>query len=161
METVNEQSKPVGRSRLPSQHQPEEQVGLQTLINLLEYAGKGKVTKVSFLPSKVKYDLEIPIMDKPGGLPYAYFRIANVDSAFVHPPFDNGFHYNSERDIAMRENSNITTDEPMSFTQKDLVSFGNFLLGKVRLLNDEGFVPDGVHDADLENWKNAKNTKAS
>lgn len=84
------------RSKLPSAFQPGDKVGLETLINLLYDAKDADVVAVSFGNDKVKYNLSIPI--KTDGHPNTlrtYFRLANVDSAFVGPPVENGFQYNS------------------------------------------------------------------
>jgi hypothetical protein len=84
------------RSKLPSAFQPGDKVGLETLINLLYDAKDADVVAVSFANDKVKYNLSIPI--KNDGHPNTlrtYFRLANVDSAFVGPPVENGFQYNS------------------------------------------------------------------
>lgn len=100
--------------KLPSAFQVNEKVGLQMLIDMLERARDGETTRVSFMNGKVKYDLQIPIregnrLDDSAPI-VGYFRIANVDSAFVHEPYANGFHYNSLRDRNIREHQQIVNE---------------------------------------------------
>lgn len=90
-------------NKLPSQFQLNEKAGLQTLINLMEKAANGNITKVSFLNGKVRYDIQIPVINRIDDDPTGSFRIANVDSSFLNKPFENGFHYNSERDLDYRD----------------------------------------------------------
>lgn len=78
---------------LPSKFQPRDKVGLQQLIDLLCAARDGRVVKVSFLEGKVKYDLHIPLHGE-GNDVRGYFRLANIDAAYVHPPIENDLHYN-------------------------------------------------------------------
>jgi len=85
---------------LPSQFQPDEKVGLQSLINLLQSARDGSVVSVSFTDSKVKYNLAVPIIIN--GEQHGFFRLANVDSAFLHEPIKNDFLYNDQVAIAAR-----------------------------------------------------------
>ncbi len=111
----------VVQQRLPSAFQPNDKVGLQMLINLMEAAGNGQATKVSFLPGKVRYDITIPLVERLGTSEtdddmedkvLGYFRIANVDSALLNKPFNNGFHYNSERDFMLREAQGKVPQQP-------------------------------------------------
>lgn len=109
MERKSEQGSEV--QMLPSSLQLQDKCALQTLIDIMEDARDGQITKISFLPGKVKYDIQIPIyigvdlepgQDASTREPSGYFRIANVDSAFIGIPFTNGFHYNSKRDQEFR-----------------------------------------------------------
>jgi len=100
--------------KLPSAFQVNEKVGLQMLIDMLERARDGETTRVSFMKGKVKYDLQIPIregnrLDEEAPI-VGYFRIANVDSAFVHIPYDNEYFYNSLRDRNLREHQHIVNE---------------------------------------------------
>lgn len=92
------------REKLPSAFQPMDKVGLQTLINILQKAKDAEITSVSFTNSKVKYNIAIPIresLDVRSEI-ISVFRLANIDSAFVHPPVENGFHYNDQVAIESR-----------------------------------------------------------
>jgi len=91
----------IGNGRvLPSAFQPGQDIGLQGLINELQNAGNGKVLSVTFLKDKYKYNIVIPIIREWNAV--GYFRLANIDSALVHAPFDNGFHYNDKVSIQSR-----------------------------------------------------------
>ena len=90
--------------KLPSNFQPGDSVGLQGLIDLLEEAKNGKVVAVNFTESKVKYNISIP--HYRNGIELGYIRLANIDSALLHPPIDNEFHYNSKRDVESRAKKN-------------------------------------------------------
>ena len=87
MKTEQLTRRPEGYPQLPSQYQPGDKAGLQTLIDLMERAGNATITKVSFSPGKVKYDLQIPIVDPIDGEASGHLRIANVDSAFTSEPY--------------------------------------------------------------------------
>lgn len=87
--------------KLPSNFQPGDSVGLQGLIDLLEEAKDGKIVAANFTDSKVKYTLSVP--HYRNGVELGYIRLANIDSALCHTPIDNGFHYNSKRDVQFRE----------------------------------------------------------
>lgn len=81
--------------KLPSEFQPGDNVGLQMLIDLLQEAKDARVNAVNFSNSKVKYNIEVPVGD-------GYFRLANIDSAFIHAPIENGFQYNDKVAIESR-----------------------------------------------------------
>lgn len=93
--------------KLPSKFQLKEKVGLQVLIDLLERARDGVVTRVSFLSGKVKYDIQIPVIKSLGDDPEGFFRIANVEEIYLNKPYENGLHYNSMRDHNLREHNEI------------------------------------------------------
>lgn len=67
--------------KLPSQFQPGDAVGLQRLLEQLASA-KAEVSKVSFLPGKVRYDLQVSTPD-------GSMRLANIDSSFVDVPISD------------------------------------------------------------------------
>ena len=87
--------------KLPSQFQLKQKAGLQKLIDLMERARDGVVTSIAFHP-KVKYDIQIPIMEHTDGEVLGQFRIANVQEDLLLEPFQNGLHYNSWRDQQSR-----------------------------------------------------------
>lgn len=87
--------------RLPSTFQPDDCVGLQSLIDLLQKARDARVVSVSFTDSKVKYNLAVPVSNEDG-THGGFFRMANIDSAFLHAPIDNDFHYNDQVAIESR-----------------------------------------------------------
>jgi len=110
-------------NKLPSAFQPNDKVGLQTLINIFQKAKDAEVTSVSFTQSKVKYNIAIPMgeVHEDGSESMSVFRLANIDSAFVHPPIENGFHYNDVVAIEARRQDkrvNVLTDS----TPKQVVS---------------------------------------
>lgn len=81
--------------KLPSAFQPGDKVGLQMLIDLMQEAKDARVNAVNFSNSKVRYNIEVPVND-------GYFRLANIDSAFLHAPIENGFQYNDKVSVEAR-----------------------------------------------------------
>lgn len=137
-------------NKLPSAFQPKSKVGLQLIIDLLERARDGFVTSVRFTESKVRYDLQIPVFDtvdlneKPKG----WFRISNIDSAFLNTPYENGLHYNSSRDQQWREEEKnqilsavnpVSSDKIPFYSEKVMGEFAQFVQSEVReaLSNDD------------------------
>lgn len=94
----NESAKPTWE-KLPCDFQVGEEVGLESLIDMLHKAKNGKVTKVGFSNGVVKYDVQIDIVEalKEGETVNWewHFRLANLNGYLLNKPFDNGFHYNS------------------------------------------------------------------
>lgn len=121
--------------QLPSRFQPTEKVGLQMLIDFFENARDGIVTSVRFTQSKVRYDLQIPVRDAGDPLdakPKEWFRLSNVDSDLVHPPYENGLYYNSTRDMNSREHDRIAkainpADKIPFYSEKTMEDFADFV----------------------------------
>lgn len=86
---------------LPSKFTIDDEVSLSLLADLLLYARDGVIKGVNFTRGKVKYNLQVPIRQE--GQPDRYFRMTNIDSAFVLPKNENGFQYNSKVIDAQRE----------------------------------------------------------
>jgi len=122
--------------KLPANFQPGDSVGLQGLIDLLEEAKDGKVVAANFTDSKVKYTLSVP--HYRNGVELGYVRLANIDSALLHLPFDNGFHYNSKRDIGIREDQNKPRPHMISasWAEGRVGELGNRIVSEVQLYLD-------------------------
>lgn len=102
------------RREVPSAFQPGSKCGLQGLINELQNAEHGRVVSITFSEKKYKYNIQIPIVR--GGEITGYFRLANIESELIHPPFDNGFHYNDKvaleaRNSAMKNQNDLAKNE--------------------------------------------------
>lgn len=119
--------------KLPSAFQPGDKVGLQMLIDLMQEAKDARINAVNFSNSKVKYNIEVPVND-------GYFRLANIDSAFLHAPIENGFHYNDK--VAVEARSQRKTDSPFSHGSWHN---GNEILFPV---NEDGISSDKLIDID-------------
>jgi hypothetical protein len=123
--------------KLPSAFQPGDKVGLQMLIDLMGEARDAKVNAVNFSNSKVRYNIEIPIGD-------GYFRLANIDSAFLHPPVDNEFQHNDKVAIEARRQheqhestGTLLSDHFSTFICKQLKhSFGVDTVEQAKSLQD-------------------------
>jgi len=97
------------KRELPSAFQPDDKVGLQTLINLLQNARDANVVSVSFTESKVKYNLAVPVI--VNGEEHGFFRMANIDSAFIHKPIENDFQYNDQVSVEARTQNDLAKNE--------------------------------------------------
>lgn len=89
------------QSKLPSQFTIDDEASLELLADLLLNAREAKIKGVNFTRGKVKYNLQVPI--KQEGQPIRYFRMTNIDSAFLLPRNENEFQYNSKIIDAQRE----------------------------------------------------------
>lgn len=92
---------------------PGEKVGLQSLIDALELAKDGVITGTVFLKNKVKYNIEVSLFEA-GGTKEGTFRLANVEPYFIHPPIENGFHYNSKTAIETRRQAEGLSEDKES-----------------------------------------------
>ena len=103
-----------------------DKIGLQTLIDIFEKARDGVVKGIRILPNNVlKYDIDVHLFgDLHNGHPIGTLRINNIHQSVVHDPFENGFHYNSKRDLESRREEPKLKKVPL--TKKEILfSFWN------------------------------------